>query len=64
MPAYLYQCVHCQAQESRISGLDDHLAICAYCPNLMVRLDLDLFTPYFSFQPKLRDEVEMIKQTA
>jgi len=48
MPAYLYQCVHCQAQETRIGGLDDHLALCASCRNMMLRLDLDLFAPYFT----------------
>ena len=48
MPAYLYQCVQCQAQEARIGGLDDHLAICASCRHMMLRLDRDLFGPYFS----------------
>ena len=47
MPAYRYQCVHCQTRETRIGGLDDHLAICADCGHLMLRLDDDLFTPYF-----------------
>jgi predicted nucleic acid-binding Zn ribbon protein len=31
MPAYRYQCVQCQAQEIRIGGLDDHVAICIAC---------------------------------
>ncbi len=48
MPAYRYQCVHCQARETRIGGLDDHLAVCASCRHVMLRLDLDLFAPYFS----------------
>lgn len=47
MPRYDYQCTHCQVQETRIAGLDDHLAICQYCGQLMLRLDLDLFGPYF-----------------
>lgn len=51
MPAYLYQCVNCQVEETRIGGVDDHFAICAGCDHLMLRLNLDLFSPYFD-QPK------------
>lgn len=47
MPAYHYQCTHCQVTECRIAGVDDHLAICAGCGHLMLRLDSDLFSPYF-----------------
>ncbi len=47
MPVYNYQCIYCQVTESRIGGVDDHLAICANCWGLMVRLDHDLFSPYF-----------------
>ena len=47
MPAYHYQCTHCQVTEDRIAGVDDHLAICAGCGHLMLRLDYDLFSPYF-----------------
>jgi putative FmdB family regulatory protein len=47
VPAYHYQCTHCQVTEGRIAGVDDHLAICAACGHLMVRLDYDLFSPYF-----------------
>jgi len=47
VPAYCYQCTHCQATECRIGGLDDHLAVCTRCWNLMLRLDYDLFAPYF-----------------
>jgi hypothetical protein len=47
VPAYYYQCTHCQATECRIGGVDDHLAVCAHCQNLMLRLDYDLFSPYF-----------------
>jgi len=47
VPAYYYQCTHCQATECRIGGVDDHLAICTHCWNLMLRLDYDLFSPYF-----------------
>jgi hypothetical protein len=47
VPAYYYQCTHCQVTEYRIGGVDDHLAICARCHHLMLRLDYDLFSPYF-----------------
>ena len=47
MPAYSYQCTHCQKTDCRIGGVDDHLAVCAHCQNLMLRLDYDLFAPYF-----------------
>jgi predicted nucleic acid-binding Zn ribbon protein len=47
VPAYYYQCTHCQVTECRIAGVDDHLAICAGCGHLMLRLDYDLFSPYF-----------------
>jgi hypothetical protein len=47
VPAYYYQCTHCQVTEYRIGGVDDHLAICVRCHHLMLRLDYDLFAPYF-----------------
>jgi hypothetical protein len=47
MPAYHYQCVECQKREVRIGGVDDHLAICVCCGHLMLRLDHELFVPYF-----------------
>jgi hypothetical protein len=47
VPAYYYQCTHCQSTEGRIGGVDDHLAVCARWHHLMVRLDYDLFSPYF-----------------
>ncbi len=58
MPAYCYQCVQCQAQEIRIGGLDDHVAICIACGHLMLRLDLDLFAPYFATKPDLREPAD------
>jgi hypothetical protein len=48
MPAYHYQCVECQKREVRIGGVDDHLAVCVCCGHLMVRLDNELFAPYFA----------------
>ncbi|MBM4287887.1 MAG: hypothetical protein FJ135_07020 [Deltaproteobacteria bacterium] len=52
MPLYLYQCVHCQVREDRLGGLDDHLATCVHCGHMMLRLDFDLFSPYFSLGPE------------
>ncbi len=47
MPVYTYRCVDCGDREERIGGLDDQTAICALCRGLMLRLDEDLFQPYF-----------------
>lgn len=47
MPIYYYQCVDCGARDERIAGIDDHTAICVNCGGLMLRLDGDIFQPYF-----------------
>ncbi len=47
MPIYEYQCVDCDGRDQRVAGLDDHTALCADCGGLMLRLDEDVFTPYF-----------------
>jgi putative FmdB family regulatory protein len=47
MPLYDYQCVDCSKSDQRVAGLDDHTAICAACGGLMLRLDEDVFQPYF-----------------
>ncbi len=49
MPIYQYRCMdeNCGRQEPVIAGLDDAMAICSGCGGLMLRLDEDLFTPYF-----------------
>jgi putative FmdB family regulatory protein len=47
MPLYDYQCVDCQSLDQRVAGLDDHTAICIQCGGLMLRLDEDVFQPYF-----------------
>jgi putative FmdB family regulatory protein len=47
MPSYEYKCIHCGAEEERIGGLDDNTALCVDCGNLMLRLDEDVFRPYF-----------------
>ena len=54
MPIYEYQCVDCGGQDQRVAGLDDHTALCTQCSGLMLRLDEDIFRPYFeevSMQP-------------
>ena len=47
MPIYEYQCVDCRGQDLRVAGLDDHTALCAQCGSMMLRLDEDVFKPYF-----------------
>ncbi len=47
MPLYEYQCVDCGSRDQRIAGLDDHTALCIQCGSLMLRLDEDVFQPYF-----------------
>ena len=47
MPIYTYQCVDCGSQDQRVAGLDDHAAICIACEGLMLRLNEDVFQPYF-----------------
>jgi putative FmdB family regulatory protein len=47
MPIYRYQCVDCGGQDQRVAGLDDHTALCTQCGGLMLRLDEDIFRPYF-----------------
>ncbi len=54
MPIYEYQCVDCGWRDQRVAGLDDHTVLCAQCSGLMLRLDEDVFRPYFeevSVQP-------------
>lgn len=48
MPVYDYQCVDCGDRDQRVAGLDDHTALCAQCGGLMLRLDEDVFQPYFA----------------
>jgi putative FmdB family regulatory protein len=47
MPLYEYQCVDCGSRDHRVAGLDDHTAICISCEGLMLRLNEDVFQPYF-----------------
>jgi len=55
MPVYQYQCTdkNCGLKAAVIAGLDDAMAICSRCGGLMLRLDEDLFQPYFNNQDKL-----------
>ena len=50
MPLYEYQCVNCGNRDQRVAGLDDHTALCIACGGLMLRLDEDIFQPYFEEQ--------------
>jgi len=47
MPIYEYQCVDCGGRDQRVAGCDDHTALCVHCGGLMLRLDEDVFQPYF-----------------
>lgn len=53
MPVYAYQCVDCGEVDQRVGGLDDQTAICVQCGSLMLRLDEDLFQPYFDNRDNL-----------
>jgi putative FmdB family regulatory protein len=48
MPLYDYQCVDCNEREKMVAGIDDHVILCTKCGGLMLRLEGDLFTPYFA----------------
>ena len=48
MPLYDSQCVDCNDREKTAAGLVDHVALCNKCGGLMLRLEGDLFTPYFA----------------
>ena len=47
MPIYEYQCLDCGSRDQRVAGLDDHTALCIQCGGMMLRLDEDVFHPYF-----------------
>jgi putative FmdB family regulatory protein len=55
MPVYEYQCVDCGGLDQRVGGLDDQTAICTQCGSLMLRLDEDVFQPYFDNKDELPD---------
>jgi putative FmdB family regulatory protein len=54
MPVYEYQCVDCGELDLRVAALDDQTAICTGCGSLMLRLDEDVFRPYFENQEELK----------
>ena len=46
------------AQDQRVAGVDDHTAMCISCEGLMLRLNEDVFQPYFEevATPVIRDK--------
>ena len=52
MPIYEYQCVDCGGRDQQVAGLDDHMALCPNCGGLMLRLDEDVFLPFFAEIPE------------
>ena len=63
MPIYSYQCVDCHTQDQRIAGLDDACARCIACGGLMLRLDEDIFQPYFAAQAQTRESLTTFKES-
>lgn len=57
MPLYLYQCTECPARETLVAGLDDFMVPCTQCPGRMLRLDPDIFQPYFDLKPEMPYEI-------
>ncbi len=47
MPIYAFQCVDCGDRDQRLVGCDDYISICSCCGGLMLRLNEDVFWPYF-----------------
>jgi hypothetical protein len=47
MPKYFYQCLYCGNYDLSLAGLNDHMALCSQCGNLMLRLDDDFFWQCF-----------------
>ena len=59
MPIYDYQCVDCGGHDQRVAGLDDHTAMCTRCNGLMLRMDEDIFKPYFEeVEPQIWAETD------
>jgi len=48
MPLYNYRCTECRQPDTRVAGLDDHLAVCHVCRGVMLRVDQDIFAPVFN----------------
>jgi putative FmdB family regulatory protein len=64
MPVYEYQCVDCGGLDRIVGGLDDQTAICTQCGSLMLRLDEDVFQPYFDNKFDDKDELPDISRVA
>lgn len=47
MPLLQFKCVDCQTVDERVSAPFEETALCAQCGGLMLRVDEDLFEPYF-----------------
>jgi putative FmdB family regulatory protein len=62
MPIYEYQCVDCGGRDQRVAGCDDHTALCAQCGGLMLRLDEDVFRPYFE-EVSIQRSVDTLAKT-
>jgi putative FmdB family regulatory protein len=63
MPIYEYRCVDCGGRDQRVAGFDDHTALCDHCGGLMLRLDDDVFRPYFEEAPS-RPSVYPVAKTS
>ena len=47
MPVYNYKCLYCDNCDVSLAGLNDHMALCSQCGNVMVRLDNNCFWQFF-----------------
>jgi hypothetical protein len=56
---YEYQCLSCLVLDTRIAGIDDYLAICHQCGNVMLRVGGDFLEPYFA--PESEVEISLTK---
>ncbi|MHB9074263.1 MAG: FmdB family zinc ribbon protein [Desulfobaccales bacterium] len=56
MAVYDYRCVDCGEIDQRVAGLDDHMALCSGCRGVMLRLNEDIFTPYFKTFPEIEED--------
>jgi hypothetical protein len=59
MPIYDYQCLYCGNCDLRVAGLNDHMAICTQCGNLMIRWEEDFFWAFFD---KKSDQTQAWKE--
>lgn len=57
MPTYDYLCVDCGEDGQRISGVDDHVAVCVNCDGIMLRTDEDIWSPLWEEQLRQQEEL-------